>query len=443
MSLFASDKEKHQEPGSSLALAYLEEALRLKSPFLLRDASKNEVPASIHGVDEDAGTFRLLFGGILDGNKGERIEFIVVHEGLRIGGATQVVELRTGMAVLRLPDRLELKERRRSPRARLNPKEGVTANAFQDLLEGVALSGTLENLSEHGFKIRVENAITISTEKRLVLGTTLTSPGQAFKIIRLNKVPKCPAVMELSGKVAHIAYDQAGLVLGFAFNPPASEIASALQGLMASRTAPIPISLPPKTRRPKKREEIGEEEAEKLNEAGDFVSMPDGAQVPVAAPMPPIAESSNRDTLPPIPETKPVSDRHAALLRLKKMSRAMIIYSPGYQSGILKRFLGQHGFGRILVASTMEVLLDELQQPNPGVLFIDWDGGTEDAIELMKLLKNAFENLPPAVLAARQVSEDLLTEISDAGFSDFIKKPFACDDTLASLLDRQFLNQKG
>ena len=426
MSLFAFGKEKTPGQASDLVLAYLEDALRVKSPFVLKDSSKNEVAATIHSVNEDAATFRLSPSGPVAAEKGEQVEFIFIHEGLRIGATTQALEIRTGVAVLLLPETLELKERRRLPRARLNPKEGAFVNAFQDLLGGVGISGSLENLSESGFRVRVESAITINTEKHLVLGTTLVPAGQTFKIIRLNKVSKCPPTMETAGRAIYLAYDQAGLVMGFAFDKLHVDT---LHGLIASRTTPIPSTLPQKVRRQKREEEAAVEAQAKDDSDGSDNFAPKAQ------------DSPTRDSGPPLTTEAPHSqDRHAALHRLKKMSRALVIYSPSHQSGILKRFLGQHGFGRILIASTIETLLEYLQQANLGLLFIDWDGSTEEAIELMKLLSTAFEDLPPAVLAARQVSESLVIEVGEIGFAHFMVKPYACDESLAVLLDKHFLH---
>lgn len=418
MSLFGFGKEKALEQAGTLVLAYLEDALRVKSPFLLK-SGKNGPSATLHSVNEDAGTFRLSPGGPLAAGKGELLEFILIHDGLRMGGTAPVVESRPGVLVLQLPEALVLKERRRSSRARFNLKEGATLNAFQDLFEGVGISGSLENVSESGFRVWVEKAISISTEKSLILGTTLVPPGQIFKVIRLTKIPKCPALIETVGKAVYLAFTEEGLVMGFTFDKLSAEAAGALQGLITSRTSPIPNALPFKARRPKKEVPTVSENSE--------------VETPLnPAPGPKVQEA------PPSSEAHPVPDRHAALLRLKKMSRTLVIYSPASAIGLLRRFLTEHGFGRIQVTLTLESLLDELRRPNLGALFIDWDGSTEEAIELMKLLTHAFEDLPPVVLAARQVTESLVVQAGEAGMAHLMVKPYACDEALAALFDEQF-----
>ncbi len=423
MALFDFAKGKGTELSLELVLAYLEAALRARGPFLLVGPDKRQLPGTIHSIHEDSKTFRLLVDEAWTAEKGDRVDFVFFQDGLRLGGTTWAYDARTGSVGLQLPETLELKERRRSPRARLNPKERGTLTGLQTLGEGVGINGLIENLSEGGVRVQVERAMAIATEKRLVPGTTLVPPGEPFQFIRLNQVPRCPATMELSGKAVYLSYAATGLVMGFGFDKLPAEVKGALKAFLGGRTTPIPDALPAKTRQRTTKEEV-------LDEAPQREARP--------AP-PPAAEA-------PPPEEDPaqsakVVDKRAALLRLKKLSRGMVVYGPaGFQNGVLRTFLTESGFGRVIVQEKMEALLECLRQPNLGALFIDWNGDTPEAIELMILLREAYDDLPPVVLAVRKVNEEFVLAARDAGASHLMVKPYACDEAFVAMLDGFFMH---
>ncbi|MGA2083618.1 MAG: PilZ domain-containing protein [Holophaga sp.] len=166
-----------------------------------------------------------------------------------MGGSGRTVGAIPGVLTLQLPDALGVMERRAAPRARLNPKEGATLTALQDLLQGVGITGVVENLSGGGAKVRVEKAMAVGTEKRLVLGTSLVRSGQKFLMLKLNKVPRCPAAMEPRGQAVYLVHEPGGLMMGLRFDPPAPAVAAALRTFVAQRCKPIPARLPARIRR--------------------------------------------------------------------------------------------------------------------------------------------------------------------------------------------------
>jgi len=260
MGIFGSGKDKTPQDAFLQTLAYLEEALRQRSPFSLQGPGGAACGASPHSVNEDGRTFRLLPDQDFKAEKGAKVDFTFILDGLRVGGTTRATETRQGVVVLAFPPSLALMERRRVPRARLNAKEGASLTALQGLFEGVGIHSAIENLSEGGARVRVERALMVATEKRLVLGTGLVAPGQSFVMLKLNKVPRSPAVLETSGRAVYLAHDGVDLVMGFRFDKAAPEVEAALRRLVASRAKPIPDSLPPKTRRPKDPEPAPEPE---------------------------------------------------------------------------------------------------------------------------------------------------------------------------------------
>jgi c-di-GMP-binding flagellar brake protein YcgR len=250
MAIFGFGKDKESPADPEQVLAYLEDALRVRSPFTVGDGQGRETSALLHSVNEEARSFRLLPKDDLPVAKGAKVAFTLIHEGLRLGGAGQALEVRPGILALRLPDTLGIQERRKTPRARLNPKELATLTALQDLFEGVGITGTVENLSEGGAKVVVDKAVAIGSEKRLVLGPRLVPAGQKFLVVKLNKVPRCPAAMEVEGKAAHLGFEGGALVLGIAFSNVPAPVATALRAFVQQRCPPAPTALPPKVRRP-------------------------------------------------------------------------------------------------------------------------------------------------------------------------------------------------
>ena len=159
MALFGFGKDKRLAGTSDLVLAYLEDAQRVRSPFFVQDGRKVDRPAALQALNEEAGTLNLQVSGPFAGEKGALLSLVFIHENLRLGASSRLVEIRGGTVVLEIPEELELLERRKQPRARLNPKEGATLTGLTSLFEGVGINGVLENLSESGCRVRVSTPI--------------------------------------------------------------------------------------------------------------------------------------------------------------------------------------------------------------------------------------------------------------------------------------------
>ena len=265
VAIFGFGKDKGGEDATLLVLAYLEDALRLRSPFVLQGPLKHEIAATLHSVSEDGRTFRLLPEVPFRADKGGKVDFTLIHEGLRLGASTRVAEARDGVAVLHFPESLRLMERRRLPRARINPKENATLTALQDIFEGIGITSTLDNLSEGGARVKVERAINISSQKPMVLGTHLVTPGLGFMVLKLNNLPKSAPTLETKGKAVYISHGAGSLMVGFAFDKPPQAVEAALRRLVAGRAKPIPDAIPPKARRLKEPpKEVPKEAAQEL-----------------------------------------------------------------------------------------------------------------------------------------------------------------------------------
>jgi CheY-like chemotaxis protein/c-di-GMP-binding flagellar brake protein YcgR len=435
VALFGFGKEKRESGSSELVLAYLEDAQRVRTPFLLKDKRKVDVQATVQGVDEDAGTVSFqVTGGIFE--KGARLEFLFIQENLRMGGATRISEARSGIVVAELPDELELMERRKQPRARLNPKEGANLTALTNLFEGVGVNGAMENLSEGGCRVRVEKALNIKDEKRLPLGTALLPKGQAFMVLKLNKVPKCPSVMEITGKVAYLDDSGGGLALGVEFDKLRGDYASAIKGLVSSRTGSIPSSVPAKARR-KAIAESSPSAGEELDRSRPAPARPAPPEARPAAPRAeapapaPEAPAAAPDPEPPAPPRNP------ALLRLKKRTRTVVVMAPPAYGQLLRDFLMEDGYGRVLLASTPEELAGGIRQPNVGMAFIDSEMPILECFEMVSQLHEEDPEMPPVVVAAQEVSRALVLAAHRSNVSQLVVKPYSLDEAFTSMLEQQ------
>lgn len=440
MALFSFGKDKKDGGPSELVLAYLEDAQRIRSPFLLKDKRKVDVAATVQSVDEEACsvTFQAP-GGTFE--KGAKLDFVFMQENLRLGGTARVMEARSNLVIAELPDELELMERRKQPRARLNPKEGANLTALTNLFEGVGVNGIIESISESGCRVRVEKAINIKDERRLPMGIALLPKGQPFMLLKLNKIPKCPSVMEMEGKVAYLDDAGGGLSMGVEFEKPRGDFASAIRGLVSSRSGTIPTSVPPKARRkaPSPEESLVANESDRASRPA--APKPEPAKpapkeeaaapspVPAPEPVPSVAAEA------PVPEAAPA--RNPALLRLKKRTRAVVVMASPAYGQLLRDFLVEDGYGRVFVAANRDELLTYMRQPNVGMIFIDADMPVLESFEMVSELHEEEHDMPPVLVAAQEISRALVLAAHRSSVSQLVVKPYSLDETFSSLLEQQ------
>jgi hypothetical protein len=443
MALFGFGKEKREVGVPDLVMAYLEDAHRVRSPFLLKDGRKVEHPGTLQALDEEAGTFNLQVSGSFAGEKGSKAELVFIHENLRLGANTRVAEIRGGTVVLELPEELVLLERRKQPRARLNPKEGATLTGLTSLFEGVGITGVLESLSEGGCRVRVEKAMNIKDQKKLGIGTALLPVGHSFMILKLNKVPRCPSVMEMAGKVAYLDDSAGGLVLGLSFEK--SEFSGAIRNLVSSRAGSIPSSVPSKARRRTvldEPEEVPAHRPERTEKTAVAQAPPkpvEAIQPEVPVPPPPQAPAPPAVQAPrPAPEPEACASSHNnPLLRLKKRSRAVIVLAQAGPGELLRGHLLEEGYGRVLVALGWDEVVAHLHESGVGLLLIDTPTPLLESMEMVQRLRDAGMAMPSVVLAADEVSRALVVAAQRCGISHLLVKPYALDDALSLLLEQQ------
>lgn len=432
MAIFGSSKDKKGQGSSELVLAYLEDAQRLRTPMQLRDPKAREVTANLQSVDEEGGRLTFQLSAPLLAEKGDRIKLIFLHESLRLGAQAKLLELRTGSAVLEIPADLELLERRKKARARLNVREGSTLTALTSLFQGVGIMGVLENISEDGARVKVERAMEAKGERRLNIATGLFPVGHAFMLIKLAKLPKLSAVVELSGNVAYLDSNSGGLSVGVTFAKPSPEVAGAIRGVVSGRVSPLATSVPPKSRRPKEKEAEPTKEIPKVAPVPVQTPEPPAAEVPEAAP---VASSPSPEVVQEAPKASP--ERNAALVRLKKRSRTIVIaMSPdGHRDIVLSHFL-EEGYGRVFTAGTLTELLGLLGEQNVSLIFIDGGVAELQGFDLAEALGKVGEAHIPLVLAAEEVSTSTVLNARRVGVDQLIVKPYVMDDTFSALFEQ-------
>lgn len=432
MAMFGSKKSKPSE-GSELVLAYLEEAQRLRIHLTLMDGKDRSVSATLTSVTEERVSLNLQ--APLQADKGVSLSLMFVLDGLRFKMSARLLEMKPGSAILDLPTAISLAERRKRPRARLNPREGATAIALTGLFDGVGINGTIENISETGVCIRVDRAMEVKTQRKMHMGANLLAVGQPLMLIKLTKLPKCPT-LELEGTVAYLDASQ-GLLVGIAFDPGKASLLAPVRALVASRTTAIPTSVPLKARR--QVEDDGEGEGPH--------HLPAPKQEPEPAPeAPPAATSAAPVPLPPparpAPEPDPDSivhpeDRSQALLRVKKRTRGILLAMPGGPDrDLLEVFLAEEGYGRILCADTLTDLLDHLDHPGLHLVLVDGGVAEVQGLALASLLRRRMgEDLPPVVLAEESVDAELVLGAQETGVAQILVKPYDLDPDFLHMLE--------
>ena len=431
MAIFGQKKQR-QDEGAELALAYLEDAQRVRASLTLLAPKGREVQATLSMVSDDR--ISLSLQGPLQAEKGASLSLLFILDGLRLKATTTLLEVKPGTAVVEVPGGIVLAERRKKPRARLNAREGATATALTGLFDGIGVSGPIENISEGGLRIRVERAMDAKTQRKMHPGTSLFSVGQALMLVKLSKLPKCPP-LELSGTVAYLEADNGGLCVGIAFEAGKEGLLAPLRSLVASRAGSLPTLVPPKTRR-------SQEEAPDQPEAPGTIELATPRAQPRREPEAPEPEPVAVVPLPaptkPEPPAAPEPpDRSQALLRVKKRARSLLLAMPeGPEREGLSAFLVEEGYGRVLLAATLTELLEALE--GTGVHLILVDGGVAElnSLELASLLQQRpGEDHPPVILAEAIVDTDLVLGAQETGVAQILVKPYEPDADLARMIE--------
>jgi CheY-like chemotaxis protein len=262
-------------------------------------------------------------------------------------------------------------------------------------------------------------------------------------LIKLNKVPKCPAVMELSGKLVYLSDSGGGLSLGITFETPRGDTATAIRSLVSSRGSAIPTSVPPKVRRKTQaaEESLLAEPGERM--ARTRIEEKPPAPAPAPPKPPPVQVEPVKVEPDPVPvmeseeEVPPAQTRNPALLRLKKRSRTVLLLTHSGYGDLLKDYLLDEGYGRVLRAASPQEMVSTLVQDSVSLVLIDIGIPILECFEMISNLKESDLELPPVILAAEEVSRALVLAAHRSGISQLLVKPYALDENFSMLLEQQ------
>jgi CheY-like chemotaxis protein len=360
--------------------------------------------------------------------KGEAITLLFYLDGLRLRATGRLQDLKSGTLIVELPASIELAERRKKPRARLNQREGATAIALTGLFEGIGLTGAIDNISEGGMCLKVGRAMNVKTQGPMHLGPNLLSVGEVFMLIKLSKLPKCP-LLEVGGTAAHVASEGGLLSVGIAFEPGKESMLGPVKTLVSSRTSGIPATVPAKARRP--------QEA-KVDPGEAAIELASPHPAPKKAPEPPPAPTPTPTALapapPPAPEPAEPHTRGSALLRVKKRTRGLLLAMPeGPEREALAACLTLDGYGRVRVAATLTELLTQANDVQ--LVFVDGGVAELQGLPLAALLRQHLDDEnTPVVLAAASVDADLVLGARETG-TQILVKPYNLDPDFLRMIE--------
>lgn len=477
MALFGFGKDKQKEEADPTVLAYMEDAQRTKSPAMIIDQRKNEIPCTIMAVQEGAGTLQLQLNAHLLAEKGTKITFIIIIDNMRIGGASKVHEAKPGSAVIDIPASLELMERRKKQRAKINPREGTTCILLSGLFDGIGITGLVENMSENGARIKVEKALEVPSEKPIKVTSRNVQNGQIFPILKVSKIPRCVATLEGAAKLIYSEVTSGTTYIGISFEEMKSEFAKLISNFVTSRTSPPPNSLPPKSRRsfaePAGLSDPKDEKTIELKEPKEATAGKEAKTVPPTAPAaeksaplsdtvnaPPTVDStpkeeqetSNNITVPDlVPEAGgdsivgadseeeiidlPPRPVPTPLQKLKRKARTIVLF--GADEELLVQMLQAEGYGKIICPLGMEELMEVIPPAGTGLLLLDLFMSFDECMAIAGGLLNHIADPPPVILISEnnQVGVGDTLEAQRIGISLVLPRPLKINDALFNKME--------
>jgi len=447
---FSKDKPKDGSGADPTVMAYLEDAMRIKSPAMLLDPRKNEIPCSIQSLNEAEGTMQLILRANLLAEKGAKITFVVIVDSMRIGGTSKLHEVKPGSAVVDIPASFELMERRKKQRAKINPREGTTCILLSGLFDGIGITGLPENMSENGARVKVEKALEVKSEKPVTVTSRNVQTGQIFPIMKLSKIPKVVATLEGAAKMVYMEVSSGTTYLGITFEEMKSEFMKAIGNFVAGRATPLPNSLPPRARRSSVemdgKPSVGFNPAQGDSKAG---SGPQDEKHKHSA-----SESSPATPPPSSPTSQPAAAQEASaqtesvatnefgrpaptpLQKLKRKGKTIILFGTDDQT--LVKTLQAEGYGKVACPDSMENLLEAIQQPGAGLLLMDLEMPLDNCLAIAASILGQLSEPVPVVL----VSENAQVGVRDnldaqkAGISLVLPRPLKIDNELFNKIEQ-------
>lgn len=326
--------------------------------------------------------------------------------------------------LFRLPPKIQFAERRMAMRARIGSREKASVAIFEGLSAGLAASGRMLNLSMEGLCMRVDRAVQLDGDRRLVPHPDLLHEGQRLQLVRILNLPHLP-VLECSGEVRYARASQGGPVLvGIHLDGVGSAESHYLEQYMARRMPSFTLTFPIRRRKGVGGEsDDGEPEEENPTET----PTEDGGQDFQAT-----EPTEDQDEGGASPEDR--------LLRIRRRGKRYLVLIPDdLDRSIFVCTMGVGGYPCAFEARSLVQALEHSKKVRMDVLFIDEQIGAMTGLEAARRLRKLghLEDVPMFLLA-KSPDVRLTLAAKAAGVTQVVRLPVDFDGTLQRLLDATF-----
>ena len=416
-------------------LAYLEELSRLRTSCQLKFRKEDFSPAvvKVESVSEEAQTFTVSLSRALPAKVEEHpsMEFTFPMERGRFlcsvffhqrGGYLQ--------AVLGLPLRIKLAERRIAPRARFGPRERASVTLIESLGSGIGATGKLKNMSKGGLALRIERMISIADDHRQNPTASAFSVGQRFLLMRISDLPHAP-MLECGASIAYAIASPEGTFVGVQFEGLGSLEARTIEQVLQRRLPKSGMLFPVKVRRSLLSIETGGPEGAPTEEEWDADESVDPENV-----MPPPTEAALQDD-----EDDSWLDRSDPKERVRRLRRAgrniLLVIPEDMDRAILAGTLIVDGFRRVREARNFIAAVESVRAVPPEVVVLDQRIGSHDAQQFLdRIRQNGLGEDVPVILLADKADVRTTLMAKAARISHVQTKPVDYDGSLRGVLER-------
>lgn len=417
-------------------LAYLEELSRLRTSCQLKFRKEDFTPATVkvESVSEEAQTFTVSLSRALPARVEEQpsMEFTFPMDRGRFlcsvyfhqrGGYLQ--------AVLGLPLRIKLAERRIAPRARFGPRERASVTLIENLGSGIGATGKLRNLSMGGLALRVERMISIADDHRQNPSASAFSVGQRFLLLRISDLPHAPMI-ECGASIAHAIATPEGPQVGVQFEGLNALETRIIEQLLLRRLPKSGTLFPVKIRRSHLSIENGSTVGAAPKEEewdADELAESEIVEPPPVVPVP--QEDENESWLDR-------SDPKERVRRMKRAGRNLLLVMPeDMDRAILAGTLIVDGFRRVREARNFTAAVESVRAVQPDVVILDQRIGSHDAQQFLdRIRQNGLGEQVPVVLLADKADVRTALMAKAARISHVQTKPVDYDGSLRAVLER-------
>lgn len=299
--------------------------------------------------------------------------------------------------VMTFPKRLEPKDRRRAHRAR--HLAGLTAVLRPSEFGEAAYQGSIVDLSEGGFQMRVERSRESLAEVEGEL-----EEGQELAVVRVSGLGN--GDLEASARLVHINRTTGGLLVGVRFRNLKGDKKRGLEAFLGPHIIEPPTELPPLSH------------PSQLHLGATF-----------SAPLDQVGGDLRSD----------------ALIRLKKRGRTLLVaMEPGSGREELLAYLTEAGYGRVLLMSTLAEIMEIIASALP-IHAVIIDGGVEEmkGLELASFVHHAREGERfPILLAESGPTGHKALMARRAGVSQVLQRPYLTEEFLTLLEEELDLRPK-